>query len=488
MKKLFCAKNLVMAGLFVFSAAFLLFVADFVDPQATIDAAYYHILTDQLQAGKGFEEPFIWLHLNKYDNLTHSMDYWLPFGVVCYYLVRVISGETGEILLNVMLWSFLVTLVFSEIFRRCKSLPMALTGALCLLFAGRNLFYLLTTDNLGIYATLGYFFITILSDDKPNFYIAGFLAGLIALTRIEGVIFAFAGLVWLVYLHRNARLLLPFLAAMILTLSPWIIRNIIVLGRAWTSNAGALFVHRYYDLYDDKFPASFAYFMQQPLSQIIFQRISALWKSFFTLYLVPAHFLLLLLWIPGLVSSWKKDGRIFLFLNILFWLQCAILYPHQSENGTAVHISAFFAPHFAVFAGLGLHHLSSKRNYHKWFQLAVAFAVVLWSGLFSYLNVSALAKVHEERNRPYRNFCRQISAEKHSKIVSINPVYVYFVGRFPGVVSLGESSQQTKALADRYGCNYILFDTQVSNFDQQDYPGWKKVFEESFLVAIKKRT
>jgi hypothetical protein len=42
------------------------------------------------------------------------MDYWMPLGIVFYYLSRFFAGISGEVWLNIFIWAVLCVMVFKD--------------------------------------------------------------------------------------------------------------------------------------------------------------------------------------------------------------------------------------------------------------------------------------------------------------------------------------------------------------------------------------
>jgi hypothetical protein len=479
--------NLTGAGLFLFSIGFLLLVANLVEPNATMDSAYYHIMADKLEQGRGFEEPVVWHHLNDYKSLSHPMDYWMPLGIVAYWLSRFFAGAAGEIYLNILLWSLLVTFVYYEILNHTSRPAYAVAGALTLLFCGRNLFYVLTTDNIAIYGFLGYLFIRKISAENPSGLTTGFIAGLIALTRIEGIIFAALGFFWLVIRKARFRVLAIYLLVLLVTISPWLIRNYLVLGKLWTSNTKALFLQKYDDLFDERFPGNFAYFVEPGVKAVLMQRLAGLWNSFLNLFAVPGAFLLYPLWLLGLMVIWKSSGKLFSFLLTVFWLLCGLLFTHQAIKGTSMHISAFFYPGFAVLNGLGLWKLAELKRYKESFVRFIGIVVLIWSLVFSGLSIRKLNQQYENDNLPYKKMLSRQDIVLSGGIVSVYPIYIYYLSGLPGVVSSFATSDLTVATADRFNCDYILLDSRANHTEAKAYTGWESIYKESCLELLKRK-
>ena len=473
---------------FLFSLVILCVASAFVKPQASMDAAYYHIMADKLQQGKGFSEPVVWHYLHEYDSLNHPMDYWMPLGIILYKVARFPFGEAGEVLLNILLWSILVSAVFYDVKTKTDSYFYSLFAAITLLFCGRNLFYLLTTDNIVFYAVLGYFFLRITAQQKQNSVVLAILAGLITLTRIEGLIIAFLGGVLTVFYTRSFKQTGLYILVFLLVVSPWMIRNYMILGKVWTSNTGALFIQNYEDLFREDYKGSLSYLLKPGLDQLFKQRLFGLWDSFINLIVVPSQFVFLPLWLIALVKLRNRLVLNFGMLVGLFWLLCGILFTHQAIKGTSMHISAFFYGGYAYLSGCGFYYLQQHKKYKQGFIKFVAIILVVWVILFSLISIYKLNKRYDMDNSPYIELFNNFKFENKSgaAIVSAYPIYVYYLTGVQGVVSGFIDVATTVDTAQKFSCDYILLDSRANETEVEDYSNWKVVEKNKYLTLLKR--
>ncbi len=451
-----------------------------------MDSAYYHIMADQLEQGRGFVEPVIWHHLKDYSELSHPMDYWMPLGIVAYYLARLFSLNISEVWINIFLWSLLATLIFFDVKKRCGSHKYAFLSYLTFVFSGRSFFYVLTTDNIALYAFLGYLFICEITKDEASPGWSGFYAGLLALTRIEGVIFAALGFIWLFFKQKNKKYLL-YLVIFFLTLSPWFIRNYRVLGEIWPSNSSALLIQKYQDIFDESYKASLDNFLEPGITKIIKQRVYGLWDSFLNLLVIPAQFILLPLWLAGIVFTWRKDGKFVSFLWVVFWLLCGLVFTHQAIKGTSMHISSFFQPHLAMLTGIGLWQVEKLKKYKPQFILFIAGVAVFWAVFFSVYSKNKLTNQYNKDNKPYQKLFKEISLPSESRILSVYPIYIYLLSEIKGAVAAFDEAKSTMNTADRLNCTHILIDKRANNSKIEEYKDhWKAIASNSFLILLAK--
>lgn len=479
-------KILIYWGLFIVALLFFWMVSAHVDPQGTFDSAYYHILVDRLEAGRGLTEPFIWNFLNERQSIEHPVDYWMPMGIYLYFGARKIAGVGGEVFLNCLIWAFLSLMVYRKVFALSRSRWSALFAFACMVFCGRNLYYLLTTDNIAFYGLAGYlFFVSI--DNREAWFGLAVASGFAALTRIEGSLIAILGLASLALKHRRINLVAKALLIVLLIVSPWLLRNHLVLGKIWTSNFKALLITEYGDIFSSEFSGTLENFLGQGHEKIIKQRFNGLLVAVVNFLAVPGMFVLYPLWLAGLPIIWKNEGRCFVVILMLFLLFCGLLVPLQSEKGTAMHISAFFIPYFAVLAGLGLYNCrASLVNLRPW-HVMVPLLIVLWMMIASIYSVAKLNDVYAEEVRPYREMASLLKEIAGDACVASNfPVRVYLETGISGIVASSHSKIRAETLAEMFGCSFILQDTRAEGPNQQEPVGYQIVAKNDFLKLWQK--
>ena len=479
--------NLIISGLFLVSAGFLTLVSRHVHPQASMDSAYYHVMVGQLERGAGFTEPFVWNYLNGLTSLEHPMNYWMPLGIIFYYLARMLFGVAGEVWLNIFLWSLLAVMVFAEVRKATDSLACSGFAYFTMLFCGRNLFYLLTTDNIVFYALFGFLFFRLLAAEKTKWPMLALVAGLVALMRIEGIIIAFSGAIFVFYKDRRMKVILGYLCVLLLVLMPWMMRNYSVFGHPWPSNSKSLFLQEYSDLFSPDFTGTLQSYLESGWQKIIAQKAYGFWVSLLNLVAVPGMFILYPLWLVGLPKSWGGAGRFFVALLLMFLFLCGFVFTLQSERGTAMHISAFFYPGFAVLNGLGLFALVRHFELTKKAVMLVLSGLMVWVSIFSFMGVSALNESYAKTYDPYMELLAQHKMPEDVVVASIEPVYLnYLTGARGIVIPKNDSSWLDKIR--QYGCNVIIMDnrSERNNFSPDDEGNWIKAYSSRYLTLYQR--
>lgn len=479
---------LIKTGIFLATVGFLILASFHVDPQASMDAAYYHVMVDQLDNGQGFTEPVIWHHLNKYETIEHPMDYWMPLGIVLYYLSRMLMGIAGEVLLNILIWAVLAVLIYGKALELTESKFCTLIALLAHMFCGRNIFCLLTTDNTAFAGILGYLFFNSLGSKNSVWPKTAIIGGLIALLRIEGLIFAAFGGLFEFYKTRQLKVLFLYTCLLLAVISPWIIRNIQVLGTPWPGNSKVVFLQNYGEFFNEKFKGTLNHYLEQGCDEILSQKLNGLKISILNLVLVPAHFLFLPVWLSGLVAFWQRGNPGYtLFFVIVFCLLCGLAFTHQSEHGTALHISAYFYPSYAILSGLGLSALLKRaKTTRRFTYYCLGIAMVAWSVFVSYVVNLHSAVQYATENAPYIQLFEEFTPEPEDQIVSPYPLYVYFLTGCKGVVASKFTTAGPEAVADKYGCNIIITHSQHMHPVSPHPQGWNMIASNPISALYKR--
>ena len=475
-----------LIGLFLLGVLILALLAIHINPHVTFDASYYHVMAERLTKGNGFVEPVVWQYLNNYEQVEHPMDYWMPLGVLAYSVALKIGGPAGEISLNIIIWAFLAVMVFREVVRQTNSNFCAAVAFFLCIFHGRNLFYLLTTDNFAFSALLGYLIVQTICDERPHAIRTAFFSGLLALLRIEGLAFAFFSGIW--ELRKNWRLktAVCYATTFFLTISPWVIRNLVVLGKPWTSNSRALFLVDYFDFFNDTANLSLSNYLALGWSGILAQKTAGLVYSITNLVIVPSHLLLLPLFAVGIACLWAASGRIFAAFLMLSWLMCGIVFPLQSMHGTVIHISAFFYGYFYIFTGVGLQRLKTHFNLTPALFKSIGVLAVIVNIVISAAFINHFIPVYEEDFKPYRKLFAKIKPKAGDKIASANPLLVYqLTGATGALASIHTSNPQH--IANKFACDFIITDPRSLSPRDIDTGKWAMIASESGIQMFRRQ-
>ena len=478
----------ILSGLFIVSLSFLGIVSLHIPPQASLDAAYYHIMADQLEKGAGFTEPFIWHFLNDYQTIEHPMDYWMPLGIVFYYLARLGFGTAAEVWVNIFVWALLSVLVFVEVAKVTGKRYVAIFGFFSMLFSGRFLFYVLTTDNIAFYALFGFVFFKQLGSQNSRWFFTSIAGGLAALMRIEGLLIALMGGLFEFHKARTLKTIIGYFIVLVLVLSPWMIRNYNVLSDIWPSNSKALFLQEYNDMFRRDVKLNPEHYFSMGFKAILNQKLQGIWRSILDFVAAPGLLVMYPFWLAGLIVLWKSSGRYFVALLIFFIMFCGLVVPVQIEKGSAFHISAFFFPFFTVLAGVGLGYLRDHYRMRARLCVVLILLVTAWSMFATYYSTVSLLAQYAFENAPYESMLARLSFAG-LRVVSVAPIKVYLESGASGVISSSVDPNEPIRLADDYSCDAIIVDKRAT--DYRPLPpsaDWQKVASDTYLNVFYRKT
>ncbi len=178
----------------------LTIVSAFQPSPGYMDADYYYAGGLQLVTGHGFTEPYLWNYLDDPAGLPHpSHAYWMPLasllaalGAGIFRSASWLAARTGFLLVAAVIPPITSYIAWSISSRR----DLALTAGLLAVFPAFYLPFLPVTDTFGIYMVLGGAFIMVLirKPSQLNPLMLGLLAGLMHLSRADGLLWLLVAL------------------------------------------------------------------------------------------------------------------------------------------------------------------------------------------------------------------------------------------------------------------------------------------------------
>lgn len=368
--------------LLLFGVGISCLTASFQKSPGYMDAEYYYAGGLRLADGQGFSEMVLWNYLDDPSGLPHpSHGYWMPL-VSILSAVGMVLADAAEFWAARLVFLLLATItpclvaIFSFSLTRRRDLA-SLAGLLAL-FSGFYLPYLVTTDSFAIYILLGVIFFTLLQkyskregniNDLGFALLVGIVAGVMHLTRVDGLIWLITGWVALLLHHINLRPLKihsarTALAALALSLlgylvvmGPWMLRNLQTFGSPLS--AGGLQVF-WITGYDDLFiyPASQLTperWWQTGLGEILGARLWAVGQNLQTMVAVQGN---IFLWPLIILGAWRLRSDRTVQAASLGWLitfiVMAFVFPFAGGRGGFFHSGAAVQPVWWAVAPLGL--------------------------------------------------------------------------------------------------------------------------------------
>ena len=488
--------------LFFLSLGITSLVAIFQDSPGYMDADYYYAGGVRLAQGFGFSDPFLWNFLDDPQGLPHpSHTYWMPLPSILVMLGMALSGAenfTGGKLLYLIIAGFIPVITCALAFSLTGKKQHALLAGILAAIPGFYLSYVGTTDSFGLYMVLGGLFLFLVGQQKRlghklQAFFLGLLAGLMHLTRADGVLWLILALLTVVILAyrsnlltRSARLAkslnaygLPFIICLIgyfLVLAPWMLRNVREFGVLMASSGmKSLWLTDYNQLY--AYPASiltFGQWLESGFNAIVQARLVALSQNLQTAVVVQGEIFLAPLVLMGL-WHYRRDLRV--QIGGLGWLitflVMTFVFPFVGWRGGFFHSGSAFQPLFWSVAPVGLELFVGwgvrKRGWVQK-QATVVFSV----GVICFSLLLAAFAVHSrvigpdiknpswgQSNRRYSQLeqgLRQAGADVN-EIVLVNNAPGYFVATGRSAISIPDGDLNMSLLvAERYGATILILE------------------------------
>jgi hypothetical protein len=331
-----------------------------------MDSEYYFTTAQRVASGEGWTEPYLWNYLDDPETIPHpSHLYWMPLTTLVAAGSMALFGESFR---AAQLPFFLITAAFPILtamlaFRLHKNSRWAFQTGYFALFSGFFMPYLVSTDTFSLYALLGGMGLWVTSEtmkreDLRYWFFPGVLAGLAHLTRADGVLFLVLAWIALAWSRKNLiRGTLWLVGGYVLAMSPWLVRNFIVVGRIFPSAAGrTLWLLTYDELFTypaDKLTA--VRWWQSGIADLLLARFQALGVNLQRLVAENGMIFLAPAMLIGAKRFWEKAivRLMALYLVLLLGLM-SFIFPFAGSYGGFFHSSVAAMPVLWVLTPPGL--------------------------------------------------------------------------------------------------------------------------------------
>ncbi|MEN8242241.1 MAG: hypothetical protein ABFS17_09995, partial [Chloroflexota bacterium] len=226
-----------------------------------MDAYYYYYNGVQLAEGAGFNEMFIWNYLDSPTGLPHAaFSYWMPFtSFIAAAGIKLFSGIWGVFrsaqISFILIAACIPPLTAALSWEITKGRKFAIFSGLLAAFMGYYQPFVVAVDAFGIYMLLGgLFFLTAIKDWSGKNFLLGLLAGLLHLTRADGILWlGMAALVVVfeqppedrlsllrrVFNKKNIAAGMVVFVGYLVILTPWFLRNYFAFGSILSPGGGS---------------------------------------------------------------------------------------------------------------------------------------------------------------------------------------------------------------------------------------------------------
>lgn len=336
-----------------------------------MDAEYYYGGGIQLASGEGFTEMILWNYLDDPIGLPHpSHTYWMPLASIVasmgMFLMRSLDFMSARVFF-ILIASLIPPSTAALSFQITGKFRAAILSGLLSVFPGFYIIYLTNTETFAIYMLLGNLFLQSAFQRKRNilnqrfvfvrYLLLGFLAGLMHLTRADGLLWLFGAFV--VYgseLFTSFRKIdhpkkvgwyiqacVPFLfivAGYALIMAPWYIRNWQLYAQLFPpGNAKALWITEYNQTF--AFPPdelNFQSWISADWHNHIGSRVDALIENIKTLLVVQGEIFLVPLILIGFWRLRKRhEIRFACMMFVVMIGVMSFIFPYAGSRGGYLH-------------------------------------------------------------------------------------------------------------------------------------------------------
>lgn len=353
----------VYLGISAFALLVIILLGVFQTAPGYMDAEYYYSMGLRIANRKGLTEPFIWNYLTSVETIPHpGFAYWMPLPAFISAGGIWISGLdsfTGAKLLPILIAACVPAVTVKISWELTGKVSAALLAGFLSVFPVFYSVFLGTTDSFGITMLLGgLFFLVASGEDTLWKYIAmGGLAGLMHLTRADGLLWLIAGIYCSLLVKKKKTIMaLAVIVGYLVLMTPWLGRNLTVFGELMPPGTSkAFWLREYNDLYNfDPERLTFELWLSQGWSAIIKNYQAALFANLKNILLVQGQVILT----PFIaIGAWKYrrdravQGLFLVWVSI--FLLMSIVFPFAGIRGGYTHSTASFQPLLWALAGSG---------------------------------------------------------------------------------------------------------------------------------------
>lgn len=484
-------------------------IAVFQSSPGYMDADYYFYGGQQLARGEGFSERVLWNYLDNPSGLPHpSHTYWMPLTSVVAFL-------------GIELFSFLPEFEAAQwifVFLAAAAAPLTMKLTLLItdtedharlagwlaVFSGFYLPFITTSDAFALFILLGgLFFCFLIAGGVWKGGLIGLTAGLMHMTRADGVLWLVVGLVG-VFLQKDfKRQSWQMVLAYAVVMSPWYLRNWLVFGGLMPPGGSAsMWMLGYDELFS--FPASMLTFERwwsvglSGLLQVRWETLTTNLASAFAvqgmIFASPLIF----------VGGWHYRRKVFMRVGFLAWAMIlgvmTLIFPYSGMRGGFFHSGAALMPLIWSVTPVGLERViawaGEKRAWNigqaqKVFGVGLVLLAVMLSGILAVSRVGLNWDNSAEQYRRVETHLVTLGAKPEDVIMLNNPPgYAAVNGRAAVVIPNGDE-QTLLAAIEYYSPDYVILDANhpqglTSLFNNpKDLPGLKYLGTEEDIHYFK---
>lgn len=484
----------VYIALFVIGLILPLCIAQFQPAPGYLDSDYYFAGGIQLVKGNGFTEPYLWNYLDGAASLPHpSHTYWMPLASMVAALGMWLTGQTAYASARfpfIMIAALVVPVTATFAYSFSQKRTLALISALLAIFSIYHAPFVGVTDNFSLFMLFGgMYFICIsrLIKDPArirNWFVPGLLAGLLALSRSDGLLWlalTFLFALWRAprdsllrfandVLQKSITVLLGFL----LIMSPWYARNLNAFGTLMAHGGSRTLWLENYDqtfIYPPEL-LNMETFLAIGWDKIISARMWALGVNLQSGFAAQGGIILFPFIIAGIIY-FRKDERV--KLAVTAWLTLffvmTFIFPFAGARGAFFHAGAALQPMWWTLAPLGLDEILLTLRKRNWgndqtrviFRSALVIVAIILTAYVVNLRLFSLGWGEGESNYPVvEKFLLRNGIEPNDVVIVRNaPGYYLETNRSALSIPYG-NADAILAVANQFDADYLVLEPQAA--------------------------
>ena len=478
------------AVLYLVSFCLFLLIAVMRADSGYMDESYYLLTARNLSEGYGFQENILWNFMDDPVGLPHpSHLYWMPLVSIIAAGGMKIAGSTylSAVVPLTLIAALIPPVTYIAGKRWLKDQFWALVGAICALFGGYYLLYYSAVDGFSLYMLLGVAYFMAISQlfqqqtGKQlllNGVFAGVFAGLLHLTRADGLLWAmmipvfFAAAFFLngkekTHLGRYILGTACSLFVYVLLLAPWFYRNIQLSGSLTAAGSShSMFLTQYNELF--VYPTStltFSRWIDSGLGELLRHRLNAAGTNLLSLLGVQLLIIQLPFAIIGIRKHWKSSWvKVNVFGLVLLFLFLTVIFPFAGQRGSYFHSNTAFQIFLWVMSVIGLREAASRlplkegldRNlFEKFIGISFLVLLLLVTVVLSGSKIDGLRAGVDEMEQIVITL-QELEIGQDEIILINDPATLNWVSERPAVVIPGGDETMMLAVMEHYGVHYVV--------------------------------
>ena len=451
-----------------------------------MDSEYIYSMASQIFHNAGWSEPLVWNFLDLTYRIPHpAFGYWMPLPSVVASLGMILIGEVSFRASQfgfVLIAACLVPLTAFLSWRINQKRTLSLISGILVLFPGFYWIYYIIPENMIIGMFLGTIFITLQFEEFHNNFnkykplLMGCISGMLHMSRADGLIWFFAGVVAIIYLDKEVLgvkiyKIFTFFIGYAAVTAGWYLHNLGSYGTIFPPGG-------YYSLFFTSYNDLFLYNPQQLTASNLFingtnvflqSRLDAFTMNFKNAIGVQGSALLVPFIIVGL---WIKRRNPRIKFAIILWLLILIImtfvFPFAGSRGGFLHSAASLQGIFWCVAPLGFERIVMYFGQYRNWQIEKAlkifsFALLALSSLLSifvfYSHIrNGRWEDHQRQYELYEEFIITNGAETDDLVLIANPPGYYSVNERGGVMTPDGDINALLQAGNQYGVEFLIIE------------------------------